>query len=103
MEPAFEKVAVNNLDLVADLAVLGPVDVPIEPATMIDGEDIPIGSRVYLIGYPGEYELFPQPTITGGVLSRLRQWSQAASPLCRPILQSPVDRVAVRLSPIPAL
>ncbi len=71
---AFEEVAVNKLDLVADLAVLGPLDVAIEPATMIDGEDIPIGSRVYLIGYPGEYELFPQPTITGGVLSRLRQW-----------------------------
>ena len=69
----FEEVAVRKLDLVADLAVLGPLDVAIEPATMIDGEDIPIGSRVYLLGYPGEYELFPQPTITGGVLSRLRQ------------------------------
>ena len=69
----FEEVAVNKLDLVADLAVLGPLDVAIEPATMIDGEDIPIGSRVYLLGYPGEYELFPQPTITSGVLSRLRQ------------------------------
>ena len=69
----FEEVAVRKLDLVADLAVLGPLDVAIEPATMIDGEDIPIGSRVYLLGYPGEYELFPQPTITSGVLSRLRQ------------------------------
>ena len=70
----FEQVAVTRLDLVADLAVLGPLDVSIEPLTMIDGENIPIGSRVHLIGYPGEYELFPQPTITGGLLSRLRQW-----------------------------
>ena len=70
----FEEVAVTRLDLVADLAVLGPLDVSIEPLTMIDGENIPIGSRVHLIGYPGEYELFPQPTITGGILSRLRQW-----------------------------
>lgn len=75
----FEEVAVNNLDLIADLAVLGPLDVAIEPVTMIDGENIPIGSRVHLIGYPGEYELFPQPTITGGILSRLRQWE--AGPL----------------------
>ncbi len=70
----FEEVAVTKLDLVADLAVLGPLDVSIEPLKMIDGENIPIGSRVHLIGYPGEYESFPQPTITAGILSRLRQW-----------------------------
>ncbi len=74
----FEEVAVNNLDLIADLAVLGPLDTSIEPVTMIDGEDLPIGSRLYLVGYPGEYELFPQPTITGGILSRLRQWEPDA-------------------------
>lgn len=70
----FEDVPVNKLDLIADLAVLGPFDTSIEPLTMIDGESLPIGTRVHLIGYPGEYELFPQPTITGGVISRLRQW-----------------------------
>ncbi len=74
----FEEVAVNNLDLIADLAVLGPLDTSIEPVSMIDSEDLPIGSRLYLIGYPGEYELFPQPTITGGILSRLRQWEPDA-------------------------
>ena len=74
----FEEVAVNNLDLIADLAVLGPLDTSIEPVSMIDGEDLPIGSRLYLIGYPGEYELYPQPTITGGILSRLRQWEPDA-------------------------
>ena len=75
----FENVPVQRLDLIADLAVLGPFNVSIEPVTMIDGESIPIGSRVHLIGYPGEYELFPEPTITGGLLSRLRQWK--AGPL----------------------
>ena len=75
----FENVPVQRLDLIADLAVLGPFNVSIEPVTMIDGESIPIGSRVHLIGYPGEYELFPEPTITGGLLSRLRQWE--AGPL----------------------
>lgn len=75
----FENVPVTNLDLIADLSVLGPFDVSVEPVKMIDGENIPIGSRVHLIGYPGEYEQFPQPTITGGILSRLRQWD--AGPL----------------------
>ncbi len=75
----FEDVPVQRLELIADVAVLGPFNVSIEPVTMIDGESIPIGSRVYLIGYPGEYELFPEPTITGGLLSRLRQWE--AGPL----------------------
>ncbi len=75
----FEDVPVQRLDLIADMAVLGPLDVSIEPLTMIDGESIPIGTRVHLIGYPGEYEQFPQPTITGGILSRLRQWQ--AGPL----------------------
>ncbi len=75
----FENVPVQRLDLIADVAVLGPFNVSIEPVTMIDGESIPIGSRVHLIGYPGEYELFPEPTITGGLLSRLRQWE--AGPL----------------------
>ena len=75
----FAEVAVRRLDLIADLAVLGPFDVSIKPVKMVDGESIPIGSRVHFIGYPGEYELFPEPTITGGLLSRLRQWD--AGPL----------------------
>ncbi len=75
----FPRVPVQRLDLIADVAVLGPFNVSIEPVTMIDGESIPIGSRVHLIGYPGEYELFPEPTITGGLLSRLREWE--AGPL----------------------
>jgi hypothetical protein len=29
---------------------------------------------VYLIGYPGESEEYPQPTITEGILSRTREW-----------------------------
>ena len=70
----FPRVPVQRMDLIADLAVLGPLNVTVEPLTMIDGESLPIGSRVHFIGYPGEYELFPEPTITGGLLSRLREW-----------------------------
>ena len=61
-------------DLLTDLAVLGPIDAPAPPATLLDGENIPIGSDMYLIGYPGEVESLPQPTIVPGVLSRLREW-----------------------------
>ncbi len=71
---AFNQVQVKGWDLLADLAVLGPVDVRVQPATLSDGESIPIGSDMYLVGYPGEVEYFPQPTMAQGTLSRLRQW-----------------------------
>ena len=71
---AFKKVPVKGWDLLTDLAVLGPIDAPAQPATLLDGEDIPTGSDMYLIGYPGEVEASPQPTFVKGVLSRLREW-----------------------------
>ncbi len=73
----FGKVPVKGWDLLADLAVLGPIDASAQPATLLDGESIPIGSDMYLIGYPGEYGLFPQPVIVPGILSGLRQWEPA--------------------------
>ena len=70
----FGQVPVKGWDLLTDLAVLGPIDAPAQPATLLDGENIPIGSDMYLIGYPGEVEASPQPSITQGILSRLREW-----------------------------
>ena len=64
-------------DLLADLALLGPIDVPVQPLALLDGEDVPIGSDVYLIGYPAEVEVYPQPTIARGILARLREWEPA--------------------------
>ena len=72
-----EGVPVFNSDPLADLAVLGPIDVSAPPLTLSDGEDLAIGSELYLVGYPAEMELFPQPTITSGILSRLREWERA--------------------------
>lgn len=69
----FDGVPVKGWDLEADLAVLGPIDVATEPLPLIDGETTPIGADMYLIGYPAEFESFPQPTIVKGILSRLRQ------------------------------
>jgi len=67
---------VVGLDPFGDLALVdvsGLSDLP-PPVTVGDGEGIPLGRPVYLIGYPGETESFPQPTITEGILSRTREW-----------------------------
>jgi hypothetical protein len=67
---------VIGTDVFGDLALIdvsGVADVP-PPAEIGDGEGIPLGRPVYLVGYPGESEAFPQPTITEGILSRTREW-----------------------------
>ena len=69
----FDGVPVRGWDLEADLAVLGPIDIATDPLPLIDGETTPIGADMYLIGYPAEFESFPQPTIVKGILSRLRK------------------------------
>ena len=71
------QVPVVGWDPITDLAVLGPVDVAAKPLTLQDGEDLPPGSELFLVGYPAEVEQFPKPTITRGVLSRLREWERA--------------------------
>ena len=70
----FTEAPVINTDLIADLAVIGPLETAIEPVALVDGEGLTVGSEVYLVGYPGEVEQFPQPTITRGLISRLREW-----------------------------
>ncbi|HUM69781.1 MAG TPA: serine protease [Chloroflexota bacterium] len=70
----FKDAPVFNVDLMVDLAVIGPLDTEIEPVPLVNGEGQVIGSDVYLIGYPGEVEKLPQPTITRGLISRLREW-----------------------------
>ena len=67
---------VAGWDLIADLALVGPVETQIEPLPLVDTGDLPVGSDVYLVGYPAEEEAFPQPTITTGILSRLRSWER---------------------------
>lgn len=67
---------VVGTDLFGDLALVdvsGDGGLP-EPVEFGDGEAIPLGRPVYLVGYPGESEAFPQPTITEGILSRTREW-----------------------------
>lgn len=61
-------------DLMADLAIVGPIETDIPPLLFTDGSSLEIGNDIFLIGYPGEMEEYPQPTLTQGVLSRIRKW-----------------------------
>ena len=58
----------------ADIAVLGPLETDKRPLPLAHGEDLLPGSDMFLIGYPAEYEFAPEPTITRGLLSRVRHW-----------------------------
>ena len=69
-----ENVPVIGWDPMADLAVLGPVDVSAQPLRLENAEDTSLGSELLLVGYPAEVDLYPQPTITRGILSRFREW-----------------------------
>lgn len=73
----FNNARVANWDLLIDLALIGPVSTSIQPLALADGEYLPIGSEVYLIGYPGEAETRPDATITRGIISRIREWESA--------------------------
>jgi S1-C subfamily serine protease len=74
----FMDTPVLSWDLMADIAVLGPIETELQPLEPIDGEKSVIGSDVYLIGYPGEVDDFPQPSISRGLISRLREWNREA-------------------------
>jgi len=63
-------------NLLADIAVLGPVglDSPPAPPPFDISNTLPVGADLFSIGYPGEVEPFPQPSIRHGILSRYRLW-----------------------------
>ena len=70
---------VAGWDMLADIAVIGPLQAQASPIELVGREDIAIGTDVFLIGYPEESgAAFPQPTITRGLVSRLREWDQAS-------------------------
>ena len=75
-DKVLQNVPVVGWDSMADLAVLGPVDVQARPSKLGDGEDLAPGSELFLVGYPAEVDEFPEPTITRGILSRFRDWER---------------------------
>ena len=67
-------------DPMADIAVLEPPEgtqptLP-PPLQLHNGESLPIGSELFLVGYPAEADSYPQTSITRGILSRVREWEQ---------------------------
>ena len=68
--------SVLGWDLMADLAILDVAAADRLPAAVRfgSGEELAIGTELYLIGYPAETDEFPQPTLTRGILSRVRSW-----------------------------
>lgn len=73
----FPAVEVVGWDLTADLALLKLPDTPeleAQPLHFVDGSELTMASDIYLIGYPGEVESFPQPAIVQGILGRVRTW-----------------------------
>ena len=63
-------------NLLTDIAVLGPVHLDSPPVlpSLDTSTALPVGAELFAIGYPGEWESFPQPTISRGILSRYRLW-----------------------------
>lgn len=70
----FEATPLVARDALHDIALLGPLDVDLPPITFADGESAIVGSDVLLIGYPGESDRAPQPTLSEGLISRVREW-----------------------------
>ena len=73
---AWDAAPVAAWDLLVDLALIGPLETTAPAVALGSGEELPVGSSVYLLGYPGEVERYPQPAIAGGMISRTRQWER---------------------------
>jgi S1-C subfamily serine protease len=68
-----EAVPVAGIDVRRDLALLGPVDTEAPSLTLQSTEGLQAGDDLYLVGYPGEIAATPEPTISRGILSRIRE------------------------------
>lgn len=67
-----EGVPVKGADPMTDVALLGPISDPATTATFGDHTVLEKGDELYLAGFPGEVDDEPEPTISKGILSRVR-------------------------------
>jgi S1-C subfamily serine protease len=65
-------VPVVAVDFEADLAIVGPLDVALEPVVLADTLEVERGDEVFLLGFPSETDTSPEVTISQGIVSRLR-------------------------------
>ncbi len=100
-------VPVVGVDLAADVAVLGPVEVSRPGLALAASDAVPSGADLYLVGFPGD-AADPEVTIARGVLSRRRDapdWTSPSSSPTRPSARAraagPWSTVAVRSSASP--
>jgi hypothetical protein len=71
-----EDVPVAGIDLVADMALLGPIETDLTPIAFDDVDTLRVGSEILLIGYPGDSSRAPRPTLTETLISRQRDQEQ---------------------------
>ena len=64
---------VAGVDLLVDLALVGPVETDVAPLPLADGEQLAVGSPLLLIGYPGDTTRHPRPALTQTLVSRLHE------------------------------
>ena len=73
-----EDVSVTQIDYVADLAVLGPIGggatTGLPLVNLGDGEALPIGSPVYIVGF-SRAGLAADASLSAGLLSRRAEWA----------------------------
>lgn len=67
-----QDVKLVGVDLMADIAVLGPVKTKREGLGIGASAEPEKGDDVFLVGYPGEVEEEPDPAVSEGILSRVR-------------------------------
>ena len=68
-----EGVAVAGVDPLSDVALIGPIDTGLPGTKLSTADDVEQGVDVFLVGFPGESNVNPKPTISRGILSRRRQ------------------------------
>src|SRR5262245_6474231 len=71
-----ERVAVVGVDALSDIALIGPIDTGLPGAELNTAAGVEQGVDVFLVGFPGESNVNPKPTISRGILSRRRQARQ---------------------------
>ena len=70
----FPDAPVLSWDLLGNLAVIGPLQTTIDPVALVDGEDLTVGSEVFLVGYPRLVESPPNPVLSRGLILGRRDW-----------------------------
>ena len=71
---AMVDVPVVGIDPFADIALLGPIVTDRSALPLAGSLDLEQGDDVYLVGYPGEFDAAPEPAISKGLVSRLRDY-----------------------------